>query len=397
VSSRYTISNKGRQVAPKQGRGRLFEGHPYKLFLLGTRDRTAFYRVQLTPHFTCWGDGDAATIGRVGSLGCPNLVGAYPLQNEATVIRMNPRNGKQLEYLQLAGLAVDQAHSMALVAGDGKQIATTSVVDNIYAFPRPYPKQHVRVVALDANGNELKPHPEWGQHQTPPKNLFGPRATRVQPSKLGHIVQQASAQGVTVSVDDKSIVRFEGSSTRNFRPPAGRSVGFDCFLITGSNVRKTRSAGIYHEWVAPVAFKILGYIKPPFDGCEIQGTYGHRWHDAYGPHSAVEVPLTERGRGYFEDRAAARDLALFVRSQKTQQIRKLTSKALVAAIRRTYGGAVVVLDTEQARARAGTVGVWTSESRTVFSEMSSVGVRLFVEIENGKVKRENLRGLAFVF
>jgi hypothetical protein len=397
VGSRYTISNRGRQVAPKQGRGRLFEDHPYKLFLLGTRDGAAFYRVQLTPHFTCWGNGDDAKIGRVGSLGCPNLVGAYPLQNEATVIRMNPRNGKQLEYLQLAGLAVDQAKSMALVAGGGKQIATTPVVNNIYAFPRPYPKQRVRVVALDANGNELKPHPEWGQHQMPPKNLFGPRATRVQPSKLGHIVQQASAQGVTVSVDDKSVVRFEGSSTRNFRPPAGRHVYFNCLQITGNNVRKTRSAGITHEWVAPVAFKVLGYIKPPFDGCEIQGTYGHRWHDAYGPHSAVEIPLTERGRRYFEDRAAARDLALFVRSQKTQQIRKLTSKALVAAIRRTYGSAVVVLDTEQARARAGTVGVWTSESRTVFSEISSVGVRFFVEIENGKVKRENVRELAFVF
>jgi hypothetical protein len=394
VAQRYTVSNRGREVAPKQSRP-LFEGHPYKLFLLGTKAGTAFYRVQLTPHFTCWGNGSASHIGSVGSLGCPNLVGAYPLQSEATVVRMN-RGGKHFEYLQLAGIAVDQATSMALVA-NGQQIATTPITNNLYAFPRPYPTEPVRVVALDANGAELKAHPEWGQHQTPPLNLFGPRATRIQPSQLGHLVQHASADGVNVSVDGKGTVLFEGTGSRTFRPPAGRRVGFDCFQITGHNVRKTRSAGISYEWRTPVAFKILGYIKPPFDGCEIQGSYGHRWHDRYGPHSAVEVPLTAAGRRYFEDRAAARDLALFVRSRKTQQIRKLTGSALIAAIRHQYGAAVSTLHSDAEHGRPSTVGVWTSGARTVFSETSTVGVRFFVELQDGKIEQENVRGLAFVF
>jgi hypothetical protein len=78
-------------------------------------------------------------------------------------------------------------------------------------------------------------------------------------------------------------------------------------------------------------------------------------------------------------------------------MRKLTGTALLAAIQRQYGHAVAVLPTEHATASAGTVGVWASATRTVFSEKSSVGVRFYVEIENGKIKDENVRGLTAVF
>jgi hypothetical protein len=291
---------------------------------------------------------------------------------------------------------------MALVDSSGKQLATTPVVNNLYAFPGPYPKTFpagVRVVALDANGDELKAHPEWGQHQTPPNGLFGPRATRVEPTKIGRIVQHATAEGVEVSVGDNSVVVFDGSNidAQRQRLVGGSRIGFDCFQISGNNVRKTRVAGISHQWQRSVAFKILGYIKGTIDGCEIQGSYGHRWHDQYGTHSAIEVPLTDRGRRYFEDRAAARDLALFVRSQKTQQIRTLTGGELVAAVRRVYGDRVAVLTAKTPNAPAGTVGVRMAGDRTTFTETSSVGVRFYVQLENGKIKRENVRGLAFVF
>ena len=400
-TTRYTVSNRGHQVAAKQARGGLFD-HTYKLFLLGTRGGTAFYRVQLTAHFTCWGSGKDSRVGDLGSLGCPNLVGAYPLQNEDTAIRMAPGSNTSEEYLRIDGIAVDQAKSMALIDSSGKQLATTPVVNNLYAFPGPYPKTFpagVRVVALDANGEELKAHPEWGQHQTPPNGLFGPRATRVEPTKIGRIVQHATAEGVEISVGDNSVVVFDGSNidAQRQRLVGGSRIGFDCFQISGNNVRKTRVAGISHQWQQSVAFKILGYIKGTIDGCEIQGSYGHRWRDQYGTHSAIEVPLTARGRRYFEDRAAARDLALFVRSQKTQQVRKLTGSELLAAVRRVYGDRVAVLTTKTANTPAGTVGVRVAGDRTTFTETSSVGVRFYVQLENGKINKENVRGLAFVF
>jgi hypothetical protein len=84
-------------------------------------------------------------------------------------------------------------------------------------------------------------------------------------------------------------------------------------------------------------------------------------------------------------------------ARSAQRMRKLTGTALLAAIQRQYGHAVAVLPTEHATASAGTVGVWASATRTVFSEKSSVGVRFYVEIENGKIKDENVRGLTAVF
>jgi len=400
--SRYTVSNRGRAVAVKQARGRLFEDHRYQLFLLGSKAGIAFYRVQVAAHYTCWGSGRASRIGTLGSFDCPNLVGAYPLQSEDTAVEMNPARRSDIEYLRIDGIAVDQATSMAIIDSTGKRLVTTPVTNNLYSFPGPYPKKFptgVRVVTLDANGNELKAHPEWGQHQTAPNGLFGSRATRVEPARIGRVVQRASADGVAVSVGDNSVVVFDGSSI-NSQPRrllAGRSVGFNCFQISGNNVRKTRTAGISHQWQQSVAFKILGYIKGTIDGCEIQGLYGHRWHDQYGTHSAIEVPLTARGRRYFEDRAAARDLALFVRSQKTQQIRKLTGSELLAAIHRVYGDRIAVLTAKAPNAPAGTVGVRVIGARTTFTETSSVGVRFYVQLENGKIKKENVRGLAFVF
>jgi hypothetical protein len=174
-------------------------------------------------------------------------------------------------------------------------------------------------------------------------------------------------------------------------------MGVSCFVVSPT-IRHTRGAGTSLAATGDeTAFKILGYIKPPFDGCEISGSYGHRWHDQWGTHSPIEVPLTPRGQRYFDNRAAARDLALFVRSREMHQLRKLHGPALVAALRKHYGTHVTILDSQTATAAPNTVGVWTAGARTIISERSSAGGRFYVEIDNGKITKENVRGLAFVF
>ena len=166
---------------------------------------------------------------------------------------------------------------------------------------------------------------------------------------------------------------------------------------SGDRTSGTRgTCGPPAPWRPPVAFKVSG-VPTPFDGCDIQGTYGHRWRDGRGTHSLVEVPLTERGRRYFADRATARDLALFVRSRTTRELRTLTGRRLVAALRRAYGDRVVVLPRADALPPPGLVGVHASGGRTVFSERSSTGNRLYVVLEQGKIVDDNVRGLAFVF
>ena len=39
-----------------------------------------------------------------------------------------------------------------------------------------------------------------------------------------------------------------------------------------------------------VAIRTFG-IPKPFDGCEIQGAYGHVWPDRNGSHTAVEISI----------------------------------------------------------------------------------------------------------
>jgi len=400
----YTISNRGRPVPVRGPRsGVLFARQPYRLYLLATRNGRAYYRVQVTDRFTCWAAGKASRVGEVGMVGCPGLVGAYPLQLEDTVYRRTVTRrgpgGARLRFavVRAGGIAVDQAAQMALVDASGKRLAVVPVVDNVFGFSRSYPKVTGRLVALDSRGQPLAPR-LGDRHQTPPPGIFGPRATRVDPARLGAVAQRGTSHGVTVSVGKNSTVLFDGEpNTATTRRALERSkAGYHCFVVKGQNVRNTQDVWLTAPWRPPLAFRVIGF-GPPFDGCDIQGTYGHRWRDGRGAHSLVEVPFTDRGRAYFADRAAARDLALFVRSRRTHKLRTLTGARLTAALRRAYGTRVVVLPTRTATAPAGVVGVHVDGARTVFSEQSTTGNRLYVVVENGKIVDQNLRGLAFVF
>jgi hypothetical protein len=400
----YTISNLGHQVAPRGRTGLLVSSARFKLYLLGTAGGRAYYRVQVAPHFRCWGAGDARTIGAVGSLGCPDVVGAYPLQEDDTAISI-PANGAHQSttpptYLGIGGIIADGAVRAELRDSGGKTLATAAVTNNLFAFAPPYPKGFLRVVGVDAAGADLKPHPEWGQHQQAPADMFGPRATKVSPARLDQVLQHAAARGIdfTVGHNDVVVVKPMALDAATKRLIASDRVGVSCFVVSPT-IRHTRSAGVSFSWngSSETAFKILGYIKPPLDGCEISGRYGHRWHDQRGSHSPVEAAFTARGRRYFESRASARDLALFVRSRTLQRLRTKNGAAFIAAIRAQYGSRVTVLASETALAPADTVAVWASGRRTIISERSRVGGRFYVQLDNGKISKENVRGLAFVF
>jgi hypothetical protein len=220
----------------------------------------------------------------------------------------------------------------------------------------------------------------------------------VSASQLGAVVQHGESRGVTVSVGENDVVVFDA---RRIDAAAKRVLSrtnawFACFQLSGQNIRHSRSASISAAVTREVAFRVVG-IKPAYDGCEAGGSYGHRWHDQHGPHSTVEIALTQQGTRYFEDRATARDLAAFVRSAKTQAIRRKTGAPLVTTIGTAYGNEVKFLRSKTASAAPGQVGVWNRGTRTIFTEVSHLGDRLYVEFDNGKLTKQNLRGLAFVF
>jgi hypothetical protein len=141
-------------------------------------------------------------------------------------------------------------------------------------------------------------------------------------------------------------------------------------------------------------------LRAPYDGCEIGGLYGHRWNDAWGTRDAVEIWLTVRGRHFFNDRAAARDLAYFVRSGRVQKIRVSAKPrpGLESFVRR-YPRRVVEMERASARVPKHVIGFWIGPQTIVFTTTSPTGRRLFVVAKRGTLKlpSKNLGDLAFVF
>jgi hypothetical protein len=131
----------------------------------------------------------------------------------------------------------------------------------------------------------------------------------------------------------------------------------------------------------------------PYDACEIQAGNGHRWPDSLRGHSPVELPFSPRASRYFDDRATARDLALFVRSKRMHELRKLTGPRLAAALAATYRGAIA----RGEPSATGRIGYLLGPNGVTFVERSPTGRRFFVRFQAGRLAGQNLKPLAFPF
>lgn len=392
AADRYTFANRGQPILLREAR-RFFNGHAPHGRLLGVLAGRAFYRLQPTAKVTCFATGDARKLGEIGEMGCGGFVGSQPLVefNSGFSSLTGPQHLVRLE-----GFAADQVATVAAVDKDGKQLATTTPTKNLYVFAK-VPSGAVRGVALDAAGKILRPRPTHGRPPQLPPSFEPPHAVKVDPSSIRPPIRHGEAKGIAVDAGANGVAVFRtaGASAEVARLLRGLRIGYGCFRLRGS-LGETVAVGVSRPFEPVVALKAVG-IRAPFDGCEIQGAYGHRWHDRYGPHSAVEVALDERARRYFEDRAAARDLALLVRSRKMQSIRRETGTTLRLMLRRAYGRSLVELHGSAATAPTEQVGYRITADGVIFSERSTTGARFFVEIERGKIVRKNLGRLAFVF
>ncbi len=168
-------------------------------------------------------------------------------------------------------------------------------------------------------------------HPLPVANTVVPKAP----------LQAASASGVTALAGANGAVRITaGRLTPALTKLLGRPVSYDCFrLARAYGLSTVLGVGRSGTFTRSVGFTVTG-SRGPFDGCEIDSSRGHRWPDALGSHSPVELPFTAKGRAYFADRAAARDLALFVRSGRMQRIRREPGKELLHDMNAAYGRAL---------------------------------------------------------
>jgi hypothetical protein len=212
-------------------------------------------------------------------------------------------------------------------------------------------------------------------------------------------LQRGQTGGVSVVAGHNGVAVFETSAA----PPAvqalinGRQANYTCLLRVPYHGEPI-DLGAYRTTVARVAIKIAGSgVRPPFLGCEIQGVYGHTWPDRLHGHSAVEIAFNAAGARFFQDRATARDLALFVRSKAMHTIRKLSGAALDQQLRQRYGSAIIKLAANSSPLPTNRIGYTSSGTTTTFVEHSSTGRHFYVRITNGRINSQNVRPLAFVF
>jgi hypothetical protein len=210
--------------------------------------------------------------------------------------------------------------------------------------------------------------------------------------------QRGSDGGVTVVAGHNGVAVFDTTrATPRIRTLiSGRGVGYACIRRLPYNPAPV-SLSFPRTTFDRVAIRLQGSMSPPFLGCEIQGGYGHSWPDRNGSHSAVEIAFTSAGRSYFEDRAAARDLALFLRSRRMHELRKLQGGGLATALHDRYGSAVTKLDSASATLRPGRIGYVTEGSSTTYVEWSTTGRHFYVRVDAGRIRAQNVKPLAFVF
>lgn len=213
-----------------------------------------------------------------------------------------------------------------------------------------------------------------------------PTAPDLQPSAP---TETGAADGFRVVVGHNGAVQFtQLGETPILRELEGKSVGFNCFRLTREfGIFTVRGFGESGRLAARVGYELNG-VGHPVDGCEVQASIGRRWPDRLHDRAAVEIALTRAGRRFFADRQAARDLALFVRSRRTQRLRKEPAGAAKRDILEAYGKPLA----------ASAIRIAVVDAATLrFTERSTTGRTFAVTVRHGRVAAQNLKPYAFVF
>jgi hypothetical protein len=326
--------------------------------------------------------------------------------------------GKQVVGQIGGDLTAPQAAEIRLDYADG----THSLVPFVYVskpidagfFAYLIPKAHrvpgkgaILAVLLDKKGHVLarrgfRLEPPGRIRTVPIPSPQRPALQTFPPAKsvpLRGPIQYGSDNGVRVLAGRDGYVRFQVGAlpAKVHRLVAGRGVNYQCFRMTREfGIFTVRGFGYSGALAGSVGLRFAG-IGTPFDGCEIQGAYGHTWPDPLQSHSAAEIAFTPAGQRFFTDRAAARDLALFVRSKRLHELRKLTGRRLVGALTAAYGNRIDRLPRLTARASSNRISYVLTPGGVTFIESSPTGRRFTVIVKKGRITRQNLEPYAFVF
>lgn len=235
------------------------------------------------------------------------------------------------------------------------------------------------------------------------------------PSPAGPPVQHATTRAASIDVYRNGTVtlQFTSASGDLYRRLAAAEVGPEGLTIACEKVSfggdrwrgvagRIGNASLAPRMLARIHNPVQGpSVPPPFDYCELGGTYGRYWNDEEGPHELVELPFTAMGRRYLDERATARDLAYFVRTKRLHRIRLAIHRGergpSAQELARIFGPRLVPLASHDSTAPRGKVGLWTDGKLIVASELTPSGRRLYVTVRGTRIGATNIRDLAFPF
>jgi hypothetical protein len=371
-------------------------------------------------HDPTFGDSKIATLGCNAGAPGHKLVPTpkRPITVDASLgsSAKNPR----LRLLRLSGLAGRGVTSVGLVA-KGRPPLKTLVRGNAYSFGSIPDRPWVAVAAYDRGNTEVYREPLPGVGRPVPAMTSPPAKSSVwspgpprRPDEAP--LQQASTTDAVADVYRNGVVllRFTSTSSKAYRRlvrtsrKSSNTAGVDCLKVAfgggrwetiggGANAHVARTMGARIANVGAMG----GMPSPPFDVCQISGTYGRYWNDEEGTHELVEVPFTVVGRRYLDERATARDLAYLVRSKKMHAIRLAIHRGgpapSASELARIFGSRIIPLASREGTAPNGKVGVWIDGKLIVASEQTPAGRRLFVTIDALRIGPNDIRDLSFVY
>lgn len=337
------------------------------------------------------------------------------------------------------GLAGQGVASVGLVETDGS-VLKAPVKGSTYTLRSTEMRPWVAIAAYDELGKEVYREPLRGLSGFERRPSRVPRPRPLQkpkpppPPPLPELpseapLQRAEAGGVAVDVYRSGFVavRFGSTTSSSYRLldqgvrgtkkyefSGNAHVSVGCAkLAYGAGTWASIDAGTSTPLRRELRFSVSGGggrafgapsgPSPPFDACWATAPYGVRWGNPNRMHYAVEVPFTPLGRRYFGERAAARDLAYFVRSPKLSAIRDAMKHRGVAApsarsIAARFRARVLPVRSRTAGPPAGYIGVWSDRrSVIVASTRAPDGRRFYITLQRGRIGARNTHRLAYVF
>jgi hypothetical protein len=422
----FSFCNRLRLVTPagQAPEKRCLDGEP-KIEEIANSGTRLYWKITYPGGQTCLASGSVRGYrqhggGRshIGMMGCGgrNLFPTPRRPITVDAVMHFGRGDTRAKLYRLSGLAGEGVAAIGLIEEDG-DVLEKSVEGRTYDFGRPPDRKWTAVAAFDDSDKEVFREPlRLERPRRPPVDAEPPSRPQRQPLPplpRQPPVQHAETDEATIDVYRSGLVdvRLKSTTSRAYRllrpHSTDQRVPVGCFnLAYGAGQWEAIGSFSYGTFGRTLRTSVAGGVRrgavnPPFDACSATGLYGRRWNDARGMHDALEIALTPLGRRFFAERAAARDLSLFMRTPQIRHIRKaMLQKAGIpdaAEIARRFPSRVVPMTQRAGVPPRPNIGVWSNgKDRIVAVKQAGDGRRMFATLESGRFGPHNLARLGFL-